>query len=138
MAKALGSGGSWAVSTDGVTYTTVGKVKSMSLPPSIATIDATDNDSQGAKEKLAGDIDWKGSFTANYDSSDAAQTTVINAASNKTTLYHRYRPKGTGTGEIQYIGQGICTKAQIDAKHETVMELAVDVEFSGPVTKTVQ
>lgn len=130
MAKALGTIGNWAVSPDGVTYTTVGKVKSMSLPPTTSMVDATDNDSAGGKEKLPGDIEWKGSVTCNYDSADAAQTTIITAAGAKTLLYHRYRPRGTGTGEIEWKGPGYISKCQIDAKHEAVMELSFDVDFT--------
>ena len=130
MPKALGSAGSWAVSADGVTYTTVGKVKSASLPPSIGTVDATDNDSAGQKEKLVGDIEWSGSVTCNYDSADAGQTLVINAASGKTLLYHRYRPKGSGTGELQWIGPGYLTSCTIDSAHESVIELSFDVDFT--------
>lgn len=138
MAKALGSGGSIAESSNGSSYTTVGKVKSISLPPSVAMIDATDNDSAGTKEKLPGDSEFKLSVTANYDSADAGQTAIIDAAAAKSPLYYRYRPKGTGTGEIQYIGTGYISKCQIDAKHESIMELSFDVEFTGGVVKSIQ
>ena len=138
MAKALGSAGSWAVSTDGVAaYVTVGKVKSASCTPSITTVDATDNDSQGAKEKLVGDIDWKGSVTCNYDSVDAAQTTILNAARNKTLLYHRYSAR-VGTGEQQWIGAGYVTSCTIEASHEAVIELSFDVDYTGAVAMSPQ
>jgi predicted secreted protein len=138
MAKALGSGAVLAVSSNGSAYTTVGKVKSIALAPSVNMVDATDNDSSGTKEKLAGDSEFKLSVTANYDVADTAQGTIIDGCANKTLLYYRYRPKGSTTGEIQYVGTGYLTKCQVDTKHEAVMELQFDVEFTAGVTKSTQ
>lgn len=139
MAKSLGSPAVLRVSLDGETaWVAVGKVKSISLPPSINMIDVTDNDSGGNKEKLPGDSDFKLSVTANYDSVDAGQVLLIDTVADKAALFYSYRPRGSATGEIDYTGQGYLTKVQIDAKHEAVMELAFDVEFTGGVTKSVQ
>lgn len=138
MAKSLGSAGALAESTNGSSYTGIGKIKSISLPPSVNMIDATDNDSGGTKEKLPGDSEFKLSVTANFDPADAGQVDVMNNCAAKTSLYFRYRPQGTGTGLLQYIGIGYIGKAQVDTKHEALMELSFDVEFSGGVTKSVQ
>jgi predicted secreted protein len=138
MAKALGSGAILAVSSNGSSYTTVGKVKKISLAPSVNMVDATDNDSSGTKEKLVGDSEFKLSVTANYDVSDTAQGTIMDGCANKTLLYYRYRPKGSSTGEIQYIGTGYLTKCQVDANHEAIEELVFDVEFTAGVTKSTQ
>lgn len=138
MAKALGSGAILAVGTDGVTYVAIGKIKSISLPPSVNMVDSTDNDSAGTKEKLPGDSEFKLAVTANYDISDAAQTTLVSGCAAKTLLYYRYRPKGTSTGEIQYVGTGYLTKCSVEAKHEAIQELSFDVEFTAGVTKSTQ
>lgn len=138
MAKALGSGAILSVSTDGSSYTAVGKVKSISLPPSVNMIDATDNDSSGTKEKLPGDSEFKLSVTCNYDISDAAQTTIISGCAAKTLLYFRYRPKGTATGEIQYVGSGYLSKCSVESKHEAIQELSFDHEFTAGVVKSTQ
>ncbi len=138
MAKSLGSNAGIALSVNGVTYSAIGKIKSITLPPSVNMVDATDNDSGGYKEKLPGDTEFKLSVTANYDNSDVGQIAILDTLDQKTPMYFRYRPKGTSTGEIQYVGSGYASKVSIDSKHESIQELSFDVEFSGPVTRSVQ
>ena len=136
MARALGSVGTLRASSDGVTYTTVGMIMSISQPSTTTMVDVTDNDSGGAKSKLPGDTDTKGSYTAHYDPSDAGQAIIIGAGKNP--IYLEYRSRGAGTGLPQEVGLCYLSKLQIDSKHEAGQELSFDVEYTGALTKTTQ
>lgn len=140
MAKALGSLGTIHVSPSGAggSYIKISNVTSVSATPSVTMVDATSNDSLGAKEKLPGDADTKVSVTSFYDPSDAGQTIILNACMNKTLIYLQYRPRGASSGDEQYVGTAYISKCDIPSKHEATQEMMFDAEFTNPVILSAQ
>jgi hypothetical protein len=139
MAKALGSVGIGHVSLDGITWTLLGKCKKFASPIKNDPVDATDNDDNGAKSSLYGDQSYDVTGTCNYDPSDPGQLILSNGAANKTIVYFRNRPRGTGTGLPQISGQAVLESADIFTwEHEKVEEFAVKATSTGPWSVTTQ
>ena len=132
MAKALGTIDVTHVGLDGVNWTLLGKVKKMATPIKNNPVDSTDNDDNGAKSNLYGDQSYDLSATCNFDNTDPGQILCANAAANKSTIYVRHRPRGTGAGLPQIVGQLIVETADaFSTEHEKVAEFSLKGSSTG-------
>lgn len=139
MAKALGTISVTHVCLDGATWVLLGKVKKMATPIKNEPVDSTDNDDGGAKSNLYGDVSYDVEGTCNYDTADAGQAILSNAALNKTVVYFRHRPRGTATGLPQISGQAVLASADIfTTEHDKVAEFAIKGSSTGLWTQSTQ
>lgn len=135
MAVIVGRNAAVAISTDGVTYTTIGKVTSASLTLNTATADYTNNDSSGWTEAAPTDKSGSMSFGFKFDPADSGQEACLAAAG--LTRYFRFRPS-VGSGIEQWVGQGILTDFTIDTATSEVEDGSGSVTFTGAITESDQ
>lgn len=132
-----GKGASLAISTDGTTYNTVGGVVDVSISFSDDLAEVTDKDSAGHKQYISGHDDATVEVSARYEEDDTYQADVLTAAVDKTVRYFRIRPT-TGSGKLQYIGQGFVSEMSVDAPNEDVVGLSFTIQVSGGLAKSAQ
>lgn len=137
MAAALGTNSTVHISADGITYALLGKLKSGSVAVDNVEVDSTTNDDAGYTSALYGNQSVSVSVSCAYDSSDAQQTTLINAAYAKTTLYYRIRPT-VGSGLRQVIFQGLATNKTGSFANNSLVELAFSIKSTGTITNSTQ
>jgi hypothetical protein len=132
MAKALGSDSVLKVAGNDL-----GNLKSVTFGGTVTAVDATDNDSSGIKEYLAGDEDGTCSATYNYDPSDTAQAALITNFYAKTETTFVYQPT-VGSGLKQYTFQGVITGLNFPSTHEVTLEASCDIQITAGVTAANQ
>lgn len=86
------------ISTDDVTYNTIGEVRNVRLQVSGENIDATSFDSAGWRERIVGLSDWRWSASAFYLEANTAQDNIRSAITGRTGVYLRLIPKGSAMG----------------------------------------
>lgn len=123
------------VSTDGITYTALGKVSDYDVSHDGETIEITNNDSSGYKEFLGGLSSATISVSFFYDEADAGQDIVRTSNEGRTTIYYEIRPGGAGVGNREIIWQGIITSMS-DPSGSTsgAAECSIDVQCTGSPT----
>lgn len=137
MAKQLGRNAVIAVSSNGVTYTDVGNVLSISFDVATDKAESTDADSGGAKEELQTDEQASLDITARYNVADAGQLLLFAEEAAKAVLYYRVRPK-EATGEREWVFQGNLNSLSVSAPYADVEELSVSVTSTGAITRATQ
>lgn len=140
MATALpGRSAATAVSTDGVTYTTVGACKdaiSWGITPE--TFDSTTRDDTAWKRKMTGrsQVDDV-SFSGQYAEDDAGQTILMDVATVPTTrIYVRIRPS-VGTGADQFVVSGFLAYKH-DIPDDGPEMFTATISVDGAITKSDQ
>jgi hypothetical protein len=125
------------VSTDGVTYTTVGQVQGdIRLEISGTDIDITTHGTDTFTSTVPGRASAKMSFACLYDETDAGQTILRTSAYARTKLYYRYRPV-TNTGNLEYIAQGALAGCNTYSGQDDVVRMDLSVTLDQP-TATAQ
>ena len=81
------------VSTDDITYNTIGEVRNVRLQVSGENIDATSFDSSGWRERIVGLSDWRWSAGSFYLEGNTAQDNLRNAITGRTPIYIELTPK---------------------------------------------
>ena len=94
MGVNVGFEGTLEASTDGSSYSTVGKANSVSANLGRAMLEITDFDDT-AVDRISGLKDSSVSISGHYVGDDAGQVILKNAAASGNDVYLRYRPDGT-------------------------------------------
>lgn len=121
-------------STDGTTYTTVGRCTSASLSVSMETRDTSNKDSAGWRELLEGQKSWSlsgdGLLTYNISGKES-YTDLFGYITGRTLLYVKFG--STATDEKNYSGSGYLTSLDKEAG----MEENATYSFSFEGTSTL-
>lgn len=137
MASAVGTSATVHVSTTDASYLLVGKLKSVSLTMDNAEVDSTTNDDAGFTSALYGNQTANLNVTVSYDTSDAQQTTMINAVYAKTKLWFRVRPTvGSGLRETRF--QAVLLSMNPSASNGALVELSFTIKSDGTITNATQ
>lgn len=136
---ALGRGSTLEVSDDGVTYYAVAGVVDCNLNFNVETVDVTDHDSGGSREFIANRDNWTLDASLVYEDDDTnGQTRIITNAMAKTKTYLRYRPRGSGSGKPQYVGQAYFNALPINSPNDDAGRMNVTAQGTGALTKSNQ
>jgi predicted secreted protein len=99
------------------------------------SIDASDHDSQGWKDKLAGLKEFSGTIDLMYFTNDATQLSVIDAVlAGNVTVAGEFRPLDT-TGEVKFTGNLVILDCKLAAKGSTAQATNLSFEGRGPLTR---
>jgi len=138
MGKIIGRLARAAISTDGVTYTDIGEVKTIGLDTSHDLADATTNDSAGWKEEKAADSQVSLEVSGKYDSANAGQVILMAAAFAKTQVYLRFRPQVSSGVEKQVVFLSNISNYKVNTATGDVEEFSCSVRSTGAVTYATQ
>lgn len=138
MGTTIGRKATLEISDDGVTYTKLGKMNSISGSFSNSMADETTNDSDGWIEEQHSDSQYVVSGSGKDDEADAGQAAASAASIGKLKKFWRFRPGGTGVGLIEIKFQGHIPDFGVDTETSSVEDLSVTVNSSGVVTRDVQ
>jgi len=123
-------------STDGVTYSEVGRCTSASLSLSMETRDTSNKDSAGWKELLEGQKSWSlsgdGLVTYNIASADG-YSDLWGYLTGRTKLYVKFG--STTTDEKYYSGQGFLTSLDQEAGMEDNVTYSFSFEGTAALTE---
>jgi predicted secreted protein len=99
------------------------------------SIDASDHDSQGWKDKLAGLQEFSGTIDAMYFTNDATQLALIDAVlAGNVTINGDFRPLDAST-EVKYTGKFVITDFKHPSKGSTAQAINLSFEGRGPLTR---
>lgn len=99
------------------------------------SIDASDHDSQGWKDKLGGLQEFSGTIDMMYFTNDSTQLTLIDAIlAGNVTINGDFRPLDQST-EVKYIGKLVITDFKHPAKGSTAQAINLSFEGRGPLTR---
>ena len=133
MSKMIGRLATLEISDDGITYTAIGELSSISPSWSTDMADETTNDSAGFKEEQPADSQLSLDAGGKYDPSDAGQAALAAAATGKLKKYFRFRPT-TGSTEPEWTFQGHIPEFSVDTETGSVEDLSVSIQSTGTVT----
>ena len=123
-------------STDGVTYSEVGRCTSASLSLSMETRDTSNKDSAGWRELLEGQKSWSlsgdGLVTYNITGADG-YSDLWGYLTGRTKLYVKFG--STSTDEKYYSGQGYLTSLDQEAGMEDSVSMSFSFEGTGALTE---
>jgi len=123
-------------STDGVTYSEVGRCTSASLSVSMETRDTSNKDSAGWRELLEGQKSWSlsgdGLVTYNIASADG-YSDLWGYLTGRTKLYVKFG--STTTDEKYYSGQGFLTSLDQEAGMEDNVTYSLSFEETAALTE---
>ena len=123
-------------STDGVTYSEVGRCTSASLSVSMETRDTSNKDSAGWRELLEGQKSWSlsgdGLVTYNIASADG-YSDLWGYLTARTKLYVKFG--STTTDEKYYSGQGFLTSLDQEAGMEDNVTYSFSFEGTAALTE---
>ena len=123
-------------STDGVTYSEVGRCTSASLSVSMETRDTSNKDSAGWRELLEGQKSWSlsgdGLVTYNIASADG-YSDLWGYLTGRTKLYVKFG--STTTDEKYYSGQGFLTSLDQEAGMEDNVTYSFSFEGTAALTE---
>ena len=126
-------------STDGVTYSEVGRCTSASLSVSMETRDTSNKDSAGWRELLEGQKSWSlsgdGLVTYNIASADG-YSDLWGYLTARTKLYVKFG--STTTDEKYYSGQGFLTSLDQEAGMEDNVTYSFSFEGTAALTEATQ
>ena len=137
MAMIVGRNAKVAISSNGSSWSDIGRVTSASLSLSDDLADATSNDSGGYKESLYADTQGTLDFSFKYEDGDTGQDALYLAKNTKATYYFRFRPQES-SGENQWVFQGNIEDLSFDTETSTVGEASCTVQSTGTITKSDQ
>ena len=124
-------------STDGATYSTVGRCTSASLSVSMETRDTSNKDSQGWRELLEAQKSWSlsghGLLTYNLASGDG-YSDLWGYVTGRTKIYVKFG--STDTDEKYYSGQGFLTSLDQEAGMEDNVTYSFSFEGTGALTES--
>lgn len=122
-------------SADGSTYTTVGKLQSLSLSRERGTVDTNNFDSPDWQESLSTMRSWSIDGEALYVYDDAGQA-IIEAAYAANAAYYFKITSADGTvGVFEYSGQGFVTDASVEFETNEVVTYSLSVQGTGALTR---
>ena len=123
-------------STDGSTYSTVGRCTSASLSVAMETRDTSNKDSAGWRELLEGQKSWSlsgdGLVTYNLASGDG-YSDLYGYLTGRTKVYVKFG--STDTDEKYYSGQGFLTSLDQEAGMEDNVTYSFSFEGTGALTE---
>jgi len=123
-------------STDGVTYSEVGRCTSASLSVSMETRDTSNKDSAGWRELLEGQKSWSlsgdGLVTYNITGADG-YSDLWGYLTGRTKLYVKFG--STSTDEKYYSGQGYLTSLDQEAGMEDNVTYSFSFEGTAALTE---
>ena len=123
-------------STDGVTYSEVGRCTSASLSVSMETRDSSNKDSAGWRELLEGQKSWSlsgdGLVTYNITGADG-YSDLWGYLTGRTKLYVKFG--STTTDEKYYSGQGFLTSLDQEAGMEDNVTYSFSFEGTAALTE---
>ena len=102
------------------------------------SVDATDHDSQGWKDKLDGLKEFSGTIDAMYFTNDPTQLSLIDAMlAGGVDITADFRPV-VGSGEVAYVGVIRLTDFKTSAKGSTAQAVNLSFEGRGPLARSAQ
>ena len=134
---AVGTSSTVHISLTDSSYLSLGRVITANLDMSVDMLEATSNDDAGVKTFLPGDKMAKLNVTLRYDSTDAQQASLLDAAINKTAYFFRFRPT-VGAGLPEWRFQGYLETAPVQSQHNQIVESTFTVQSTGALTKAAQ
>lgn len=137
MATIVGRHAKVAISSDGISYTDIGKVTSASMSLDTDILDETNNDSGGYKESQYGDSQASLDVSFKFNSGDGGQADLFDSYDQKLPRYFRFRPEESA-GEIEYSFQGRVSSISMDTETGAVEDGSFTVESTGTITKATQ
>lgn len=131
MAKKLGTNVLVQVSTDDVTYTTIGNQQGGTLTRNSSPADTSNKDDSQNATAIPGFFNWEVSCSGVYDETDAGWEIVRTSIQAKTTIYGKFlESSGTKTHK----GSVIVTDASIDAPHDAAATYSITLQGTGALT----
>lgn len=88
------------------TYIEAGEITKLDTKNTTAMVDSMSFSDRGALSQIPGVASWEATMEQFLVLSDAALTMMMASKSNKTALWWKFQPAGTGTGYPQRAGQG--------------------------------
>jgi hypothetical protein len=137
MATIIGRSKKVAISTNGSSYTDIGKIIDATVALAHDLADETTDDSAGWKESKFADSQLTLTISGKFNSSDTGQGMLITAATGKTTYYFRWRPDEVG-GERQIIMQGNVESFDREGSTGEVQTFSATIQSTGTVTESTQ
>ena len=123
-------------STDGTTYSTVGRCTSASLSTSMETRDSSNKDSAGWRELLEGQRSWSlsGDGLVSYNiTGKSGFDDLFGYVNGRTNLYVKFG--STTTDEKYYSGQGYLTSLDQEAGMEDNTSYSFSFEGTGALSE---
>ena len=123
-------------------FTAIGEELDASLSITRGFHDATNKDSAGFRQKIAGHADANMSGSCNWKDSDAGVDIVLDALESGAKLSARWRMASAST-EDEWIGDGtnffiLVTAATLSAPVDGVMTMDFTFEFTGDFSRSDQ
>lgn len=110
-------------------------LNSIQMPRSIATAETTTFGVSGsAKTYIVGLTDATISLSGLFDAT--ADATLAGVIGQTTTLNFQYGPTGSTVGMVKYTGTCVMTSYQIQAAVGDAVQASVDLQVTGPITRT--
>ena len=112
MAKSLGRLATVEISLNGgSSYNAIGRLTDPTLALEKGEVDVTDHDSGAWEEILPGRKRWSIDAPVRADEADAGQIDAMSAYLNDTLVKVRFRLKGAGSGNKQFVGDAYVMSA---------------------------
>jgi hypothetical protein len=139
MAVSKGRLGTVEVSTDGgSTYNPIGKLINPKYTMNTAAIKTTTHDSGAFDESLPGRISGSLDLPCLLDEADAQQVALLNGITGQTVFKFRFRTKGAGVGNFQYIADGWVSDGEQDAPLDDAADMSFKITLTGTIAKSTQ
>lgn len=123
----------------GSTYNEVAEVTDFNLGLDRNAIDFSNIDSPFEVERKGGKRDSSPSITANYIPTDTGQAALRAAYfSDSGSVRLRFRPKGSGSGNEQFVADYIVTGFDVSGTQGDKNELSVELSQESSVTRSTQ
>jgi predicted secreted protein len=122
-------------STDDVTYADVIGMSDGTFDIMAESAESTDKDS-GGNEFLYGRNQCQLDINGNLEEDEASQQALLSACENRTTIYLRWRARGSTTGNRQYKALFLITKATQSSPNKDVVKLAITAQSTGTITQS--
>jgi TP901-1 family phage major tail protein len=121
--------------TDGATgsATSLARLSQVDLNIKTDTIDASDHDTQGWKDKMSGLKEWTATAKYLYFTNDVSQAAIEAALLNESNLDFDFRPLDA-VSEKNYTGMGVITDWKLSAGNSDAQAIDITIEGRGPLT----
>jgi TP901-1 family phage major tail protein len=122
--------------TGGGSKTPVGYMQSKELSRSADTVDTSNDDEPDWATSLLTQRSWGINGSALYVYDDPGQEAVEEAYENDDPATFHLEPRNPDGSDYKFEGQGHLTDASISAETNEAIEYSLEVEGTGPVTRT--
>lgn len=139
MANSRGRLGTVEISTDGgSTYNPIGKMTNPKYSLNQSAIKTTTHDSGAFEESIPGRISGTLDIPCLLDEADVGQVAMLTAITSQTVAKFRFRAKGAGVGNFQFVSDGWVSDGEQDAPLDDAADLTFKVNLTGTIAKSTQ